>query len=236
MTTDRRADAERAVLDEQIAYYRARAPEYEDWWAEHLATHPPTWPDEVRQLEAVVDRCPLAGSVLELACGTGIWTRHLVHHADRVTAVDGAPETIDLNRERLPDDASVEFVVADLFEWEPLERYDVLFFSFWLSHVPRERFEPLWNLVDRSLRPGGRFFLIDNRETYVSDARRPIPGGGRSDRTLRDGRRYTIVKEFYEPGELVDRLARLGWDVTAGATGPSFIYAEGRRADDDDAD
>ena len=221
---------ERGLLDEQIAYYRARAPEYEDWWNDHRADHPPTWPDEVRELEAIVGRFRPAGSVLELACGTGLWTRHLVRWADRLTAVDTAPETIALNRSRLPEGAAVEFVEADIFEWEPPERYDVVFFSFWLSHVPPEHFDGFWHLVDRSLKPDGRFFLIDNRETYVTAAAAEPAEGFRSRRTLRDGRQFTIVKEFYEPGNLTERLGRLSWEVTAGATGPSFIWAEGTRA------
>jgi hypothetical protein len=35
----------------------------------------------------------------------------------------------------------VRFVQADLFTWTPDRRYDVVFFGFWLSHVPFERFE-----------------------------------------------------------------------------------------------
>jgi hypothetical protein len=34
----------------------------------------------------------------------------------------------------------VRFVAADLFTWTPDRRYDVVFFGFWLSHVPAERF------------------------------------------------------------------------------------------------
>jgi demethylmenaquinone methyltransferase/2-methoxy-6-polyprenyl-1,4-benzoquinol methylase len=234
MTADGPVPADRALLDEQIAYYRARAPEYEEWWNDHRANRPAGWTDEVRALEAIVERFRPAGSVLELACGTGIWTRRIVRWADRITAVDGAPETIALNRDRLPDGATIEFVVADLFEWEPPERYDVVFFSFWLSHVPSDRWESFWNLVDHALTPGGRFFIIDNRETYVTSSPEEPAEGYRDRRTLRDGRKFRIVKEFFEPDELVERLARLGWDASAGATGLSFVYAEGRRAVDSD--
>jgi hypothetical protein len=33
----------------------------------------------------------------------------------------------------------VRFICADLFAWSPERRYDVVFFGFWLSHVPLER-------------------------------------------------------------------------------------------------
>ena len=82
-----------------------------------------------------------AARVLELAAGTGIWTRRLVELADRVVAVDANAETLALNT------SEAELVRADVFEWEPAERFDLVFFSFWLSHVPEERFDEFWSLV-----------------------------------------------------------------------------------------
>ena len=79
--------------------------------------------------------------MLELAAGTGIWTRKLVELADRVVAVDANAETLALNT------SEAELVRADVFEWEPAERFDLVFFSFWLSHVPEERFDEFWSLV-----------------------------------------------------------------------------------------
>ena len=66
---------------------------------------------------------------------------------------------MEIARGRAPD---ARFVEADIFNWEPDDTYDVVFFSFWLSHVPQDRFEWFWSLVDRALVPGGRVFLIDN--------------------------------------------------------------------------
>jgi trans-aconitate methyltransferase len=60
-----------------------------------------------------------------------------------VTALDAAPEMLALARNRVAD-PRVKFVCADLFTWRPDRRYDVVFFGFWLSHVPLERFAALW--------------------------------------------------------------------------------------------
>jgi trans-aconitate methyltransferase len=75
------------------------------------------------------------GDVLELACGPGAWTEKLLRHASGLTAVDGASEMLARARARVGD-ARVRFVQADLFTWTPDRRYDVVFFGFWLSHVP----------------------------------------------------------------------------------------------------
>jgi hypothetical protein len=38
----------------------------------------------------------------------------------------------------------------------------VVFFGFWLSHVPSAQFEAFWRLVDRALVEHGRVFFVDD--------------------------------------------------------------------------
>ena len=59
-----------------------------------------------------------AGSVLEIACGTGLWTEALAGWADTVTAIDAAPEMVAIARDRVRS-AHVSFEVADVFSWGP---------------------------------------------------------------------------------------------------------------------
>ena len=142
------------LLAEQIAYYRARAPEYLEG----------VIPGAVGggELEAALDAFRPAGDVLELACGPGTWTQQLLRHAASLTVVDASPEMIAIAASRAGRAARVRFVEADLFSWKPDRRYDVVFFGFWLSHVPLERFESFWSLVDDALQPDGRVFVADD--------------------------------------------------------------------------
>src|SRR5262249_52273482 len=88
----------------------------------------------------------------------------------RVTAVDASAEMLAINRARVSSPA-VSYIEADAFAGEPpVSAFDVVFFSFWLSHVPPKRFDAFWALVRRSLRPGGRFFLIDSRHEPTATA------------------------------------------------------------------
>jgi trans-aconitate methyltransferase len=87
--------------------------------------------------------------VLELACGPAIWTDLLLRRATSLTAVDAAPEMLALAEARVGE-GRVRFVQADLFSWRPERRYDTVFFGFWLSHVPRERFAPLAAVANRT--------------------------------------------------------------------------------------
>jgi SAM-dependent methyltransferase len=221
-----------AVLTEQLEYYRARAYEYDKWWLregrfDHGTAANARWFAETSELEHVLAQFDPRGEVLELACGTGLWTRHLVRYADRVTAVDAAPEVLAINRARVGD-ASVRYVEADLFEWTPeAGAYDACVFTFWLSHVPEERFAAFWERVAAGLKPGGRAFFIDSarsEDSTATDHQLPDADSSTAVRKLDDGRSFQIIKRYYDPGWLTTALAELGWDCEGGTTGEFFIY------------
>lgn len=220
------------LLSEQRRYYRERASEYDDWWfrrggyaldAETAAR----WFADVRELEAALDEFGPRGDVLELAAGTGLWTQQLLRYADRVTAVDAVPEVLERNRART--NGRADYLLADVFEWEPPHAFDVCFFGFWHSHVPSRRFAAFWQLVGRALKPDGRVFLVDNAR--LGDARHLVSSDGEvARRRLSDGREFDIVKRFWEPADLERELAAAGWslDVSTTANG-YFISASGTK-------
>jgi trans-aconitate methyltransferase len=192
------------LLAEQLAYYRARAPEYFDGVIEGAVGG--------GELEAALDAFRPAGDVLELACGPATWTAQLLAHAAHLTAVDASPEMLAIAAAKVGHDPRVRFVEADLFRWRPDRRYDVVFFGFWLSHVPLERFERFWSLVDEALAPGGRVFFADDGYRTPDEL---IEGESSStiQRRLNDGTPHRAVKVAHEPAELERRLARLGWRI-----------------------
>src|SRR5262245_50642686 len=111
--------AARRLIDAQRQYYDLRAPDHSD------AGLPP---DRRRPglLGAAAARRLVAelrphGDVLELACGTGGFTRALIRHAGTLTAVDGSPRMLELSRRRVGVDG-VEYACAGLFRWQPERR------------------------------------------------------------------------------------------------------------------
>jgi 2-polyprenyl-3-methyl-5-hydroxy-6-metoxy-1,4-benzoquinol methylase len=207
------------LLDEQIAHYRAIAQEYED----HAI--PFAGADE---LVVALDAFRPVGTVLEIACGQGMWTQQLLGHADEVTAVDASPEMLAIASERVGSDR-VHFVRADIFDWETDRRYDVVFFGFWLSHVPLERFESFWTMVASCLKPGGRVFFVDDAyrtsdELVEGEASTTIR------RRLNDGRTHRVVKVPHQPADLERRMAALGWAVTVTSTSGPVYWGSGSRA------
>jgi SAM-dependent methyltransferase len=121
------------VLASQIAYYRAHAPEYDDWWfcrGRHDLgpERRESWVTEIGSLrEALTAAAPL-GDVLEFAGGTGNWTRELTSLAESVTVVDASPEAVDITRRKVS--GNVLWRLTDIFEFRPERTYDVVFFSF----------------------------------------------------------------------------------------------------------
>ncbi|MGI9615388.1 MAG: class I SAM-dependent methyltransferase [Acidimicrobiales bacterium] len=204
---------------EQLSYYRRIANEYQD----HTIDVPGK-----PELFAAIDEFRPTGNVLELACGSGIWTEQLVRNAASVTALDGAPEMLALARNR-PGVTSVRFIEADLFTWRPDRTYDAVFFGFWISHVPPDRFDWFWTVIDDALAVDGRVFFFD--DAYRTDAEL-IEGGDSPivERKLNDGTAFRVVKVRYEPSELELELRRLGWNITVSSTPGPFYWGVGGRA------
>jgi demethylmenaquinone methyltransferase/2-methoxy-6-polyprenyl-1,4-benzoquinol methylase len=197
------------LLGEQRRYYAERAPEYDDWWYRRgrYELEPDAlagWQADIAEADAALESFAPLGSVLELAAGTGIWTRKLVRLANRVVAVDANAETLALNT------TDADLVRADVFRWRPADHFDLVFFSFWLSHVPDDRFDEFWGLVRAALAPDGCVFLVDSSAGDTSHT-----GTDQADweetRSLADGRTFRIVKRRWTPGELAERVRPLGF-------------------------
>ena len=229
---------EQSILVEQQRYYRARAAEYDEWWLrEGRFDQGPEanaqWWKDVETVVAALREFEPSGRILELAGGTGRFSQELLTTASELTIVDASPEMLELNRSRLRS-SKVQYVEADIFDWTPTTRYDTVFFSFWLSHVPGTRFEIFWDLVRSSLAPAGRVFFIDSLRVQSSTATdHTLPDDTDvMTRKLNDGREFDIFKVYYEPADLEQRLTDLGWQPRICAAEQYFLYGECVRGDD----
>ncbi len=206
------------VVADQIDYYQRRAGEYD------VTAYGDVAAARARIARLVAELRP-GGNLLEIACGTGLWTEALARSAETVKAVDAAPEAVAIARDRVRS-ANVSFEVADVFSWGPDARFDVIFFSAWLSHEPASRFPQFWQLLRDLLARNGRVLFIDEhvdergKEAYVAGHDEMV------ERRLRDGSTFRVIKNFVEPGELELRLRRLGWDCVIRRDGNDWVYGE----------
>lgn len=214
---------------EMVAYYEARAGEYDDWYLRrdryaHGPIEDTAWAAELDRATLWVDGLPWHGEIVELAAGTGWWSPLLASHG-RLSCYDAAAAPLERARERLlAHGLRAHLHVRDAWA-EPDRAVDGLFAGFWLSHVERAALPAFLALARRWLRPGGLFAFVDSRPDPSSGTidRLPPPSPGRSRRRLADGREFTIPKVFYEPDELEAALRDAGFEAVALETSARFF-------------
>lgn len=221
------------TIQEQIAYYKARAKEYDEWFYrigryDRGLEINQRWFDETAVLKNVVQQVGTVESVLELACGTGIWTQELLKIGKQITAIDASPEMIEINRHKV-NNPNVEYRQLDLFSWQPDKQYDLVFFSFWLSHVPPTEVDTFLSKVYNSVLPGGKVMIIDSYFEITSSAKDHLleNNGIYQKRKLNDEREFQIFKIYYQPDVLLNKLTQAGFQAEARLTDTYFIYAQG---------
>lgn len=184
-----------------VQYYDRRASEYERVYRR---------PDPARQAEqdalAAALREALRGRrVLEIACGTGFWTRVAAQVASHVLAIDASPRMLAAASQKGLPGSVVELRQADAYELANLSSFDAALAAFWLSHVPTARLGGFLEGLHQALEPGSVVFMADN--VYL-----PGVGGellsepGSPDtfklRTLSDGSEHKVLKNYYDAARL----------------------------------
>jgi demethylmenaquinone methyltransferase/2-methoxy-6-polyprenyl-1,4-benzoquinol methylase len=191
-------------------YYAARAPEYDRIYAR------PERQDDLRAIERWLPTVFAGRSLLEVACGTGYWTQFLAPVATRVLAIDAAPETLQIARSRVAG-GNVEFTTGDAYALPPAaSAFESAFAGFWYSHIPKSRVAGFLAGLHRALVPGARVVFLDN--LYVEGNSTPVSepdaqGDTWQWRTLDDGSRHRLLKNFPSEGELRDAVRGIARDV-----------------------
>jgi demethylmenaquinone methyltransferase/2-methoxy-6-polyprenyl-1,4-benzoquinol methylase len=201
---------DRDLIDEQIAYYRARASEYDA--TSTIADDP--FAAQTAQVRAALDAFAPRGRVLELAAGTGQWTAQLADHAHELLVTDSSPEMLDLNRAKVGERSNVRYAVADALGLPASHDHDEVVFGFFLSHVPPGRFDAFWSVLEGLLAPGGRVFFIDEADHGLWEEDWVDRPAGLIHRRLNDGSLHRAVKVLWRPDDLAARLRKLGWRVS----------------------
>jgi len=196
-------------MDKLADYYAKRASEYERIYAR---------PERQRDLAALKERTRkmLSGRcVLELACGTGYWTEVFAPLAREVTALDVNDEVLEIARAKSYPPGRVAFMRADCYAPpDPGRRHDALFAGFWWSHVPLQQLEGFLAASVAAVAPRALIAFLDNRYVEGSStpvARRDAEGNAYQLRTLDDGSRHEVLKNFPSASELIKRTVKHGW-------------------------
>lgn len=114
----------------------------------------------------VADRLTHAepGVGLDVASGEGRNAIWLAERGWKMTAVDFSEVAIERGRAASDD---VDFVVADVLDWEPKERYDLALIAY--LHLYEGDMRQVIERVASWLKPGGELFLIGHDESNIDE-------------------------------------------------------------------
>jgi ubiquinone/menaquinone biosynthesis C-methylase UbiE len=188
-------------------YYAARAPEYDRIYLK------PERQTDLRAIEYWLPQKFAGARVIEIACGTGYWTKFIAPVAAQVLALDTAPETINIAKNRVPE-WKVDFLVGDAYALpQHAGQFDAAFAGFWFSHVPKTRQREFLLGLAARLEPGAKVVFLDNR--YAEGSSSPVTardaeGNTFQTRQLSDGSTHKVLKNFPTEAELLELVAGLG--------------------------
>ena len=188
-----------------IEYYDKRAGAMDAAYA----GEPPDW---VLAMVADMQAALRGRRVLEVACGTGHWTRFAAEAAAHVTGVDAAPRMLELARSK---GFSADYIIGDAYRLDEVPGdFDAGLAMQWFSHIPRARIGEFLAGWHRRIGPGAPVFLADNQVMpYTSTYGKPGTDDTFEEREL-DGERFEVLKNYFTADELRSLLAAYATDVT----------------------
>ncbi len=185
-----------------VDYYRARAPEYEQIYYRDV----PERRREIADCCLYLQRIAQNKEVLDLACGTGFWTKVAANSAKEVVGTDINSEMIE-QAQKKNYNSQVSFALSDIYR-PPfgLGSFDMVILGFWLSHEPKQNYAGLFEAISYPLKPNGYLWMIDNNppaegpqtDSTGTDAQ----GNSIKLRKLSNGEEYLILKNYFSKAEL----------------------------------
>jgi len=140
-----------------------------DRWSQYYDVMAGTPPRDT--LLAVLERFDASGFAIDLGCGEGRDTVELLRRGWQVLAIDGTEEAIArlLQREDLPYPERLTTQVAR-FDQVQLPPADLINASYSLPFCFPVDFPALWQQIETTLKPGGRFAgqLFGDRDSWAA--------------------------------------------------------------------
>lgn len=188
-------------------YYAKRAREYDAIYERDI----PVRIEEQDKIASQIKKIVKGKHVLELACGTGYWTQHLVGSANTVLATDINPEMLEIASRRV-DDPSIQFVIGDAYN-PPMSfpKFSGAMAHCWFSHVPRAKILEFLESLHERLAPGAVVMFMDAVYQKALGGEL-IKKKDNSDtwkrRKLENGEEYEILKNYYSKKDLEQLFSR----------------------------
>jgi SAM-dependent methyltransferase len=192
-------------IDKDIEqYYANRAYEYDKTYLR------PERQKDIKKLHKLLKNLLSGHIVLEVACGTGYWTKTIASVSKFITAVDINDIVLQIAKNRgIPSD-KVIFVQDDVYSLNKIQNnFSAGFAGFWWSHVLKSKIKGFLALFQSKLQSDALVVFLDNRRVERSStpiSRIDRDGNTYQTRKLEDGREYEILKNFPTKEEILKTL------------------------------
>ncbi|WP_078418603.1 class I SAM-dependent DNA methyltransferase [Bacillus cereus] len=184
------------------SYYSKRANEYEAvYYRDDLVRQA-----EQRMLEEQLKIICKGKKVLEVACGTGYWTKYVTDVAAHITAIDYSEEVLVIAKEKGLSKEKVTFQKGDAFSLEQIKGdFQGAYANFWFSHIKKGEITSFLMQLHQVLGKGAIVCFADNLYNEGIGGEFIRKDGDINTykiRTLLNGERYEIIKNYYTKEEL----------------------------------
>jgi ubiquinone/menaquinone biosynthesis C-methylase UbiE len=191
------------MSEDLVKYYKDRAKEYEQVYEWH-----DPYRQEEQDLMGVEMKTFLSGTdVIDVGCGTGYWTQRISETARSILGIDINKAVLDIAATKTYH-CPTEFKLMDAYKLEfPDKTFTGAVASFWLSHIRKEDINGWLQQLHMILKQGAHVFIADNSliEGIGGDlVRKTGDPNTYKLRTLNDGSKHLIVKNYFTKEELVE--------------------------------
>jgi demethylmenaquinone methyltransferase/2-methoxy-6-polyprenyl-1,4-benzoquinol methylase len=147
-------------------YYAKRAIEYEDIYSK------PERQEYIKESKLLLKEYFLDKTVLEIACGTGFWTKTISKVSKSILAIDINNEMLEIAKNKKYN-CEIDFIQDDSYKLEKVNgKYDSLFAGFWFSHIPKSKTKMFLDIIYKKLNEYATIVFMDN--LYVNGSNTPI--------------------------------------------------------------
>ncbi len=175
-------------------YYADRANEYD------LTYQRPERQDDLKTISILLKNLLDGHHVLEVACGTGYWTKIIASVAKSITGTDINNEVLQIEKNKLINSKKVTFIQDDSYSLKKIQGNFTAGFAFsWWSHILISKLKDFLNMFHYRLQPGALVIFVDNSHTEgscIPISRIDSDSNTYQIRKLQDGREYEILKNF----------------------------------------
>ena len=192
-------------------YYQKRATEYE------LVYQKPERQADLKALHQYLKKAFKNKKILEIACGTGYWTKMIAETCAFIVAMDINEEVLNIAKAKVYNSRTVDFRQLDFWQLKYADNpLDSVFGGFIWSHILKKEIPQLLSILFKQIHPKGELIFIDNK--YVDGSSTPISRTDEESNTyqirkLQTGEEYEVLKNFSNEKEIDNLIKNFGVEV-----------------------